>query len=179
LIHGVDILLQDDLLGSMGHFEIRQPAHMGFTPWRTARISDPTTKEERKQALFTSFLVAFGIFPCAGQISDGLVFGSGNVNSGKITRSMQTGKHQSIPAVIFNLFATRLGNPGRCDHLTFKALGSKVTVDLISTRTGFIHKVQSVAFTPMLHKNMRKLLLLSENIYELCQLSVRAGIHQM
>ena len=33
--------------------------------------------------------------------------------------------------------------------------------------------------TPMLHTNTRKLLLLSENIYESCQLSVRAGIHQM
>jgi hypothetical protein len=81
-----------------------------------ARISDAAAKQKGQQALFASLFVALGIFPGPGQISDGFVFGQGNVNGGQFTGAMQTGKHQGIPAVIFDLTATWFGNPGWCHH---------------------------------------------------------------
>jgi hypothetical protein len=83
----------------------------------------PAAKQKGQQTLFASFLVAFGIFPGPGQVSDGFIFCQGNVNGGQFTGAMQTGQHQGIPAVIFDLTATWFGNPGWCHHITIQSPG--------------------------------------------------------
>jgi hypothetical protein len=113
-------------------------------PRRPARISDAAAKQKGQQALFAFFLVTLGILPGSGQISDGLVLGQGNVNSGQFTGAMQTGKHQGIPAVIFDLFATWFRDPGWCHHRAIEPLSGEVTIDLVSTGAGLIHKLQPV-----------------------------------
>jgi hypothetical protein len=101
----------------------------------------PLRSKKASRRCLLLFLVAFGIFPGPGQISDGFVFCPGNVNGSQFTGTMQTGQHQGIPAVIFDLFATWLGNPRWCHDITFQSLAGEVTVDLIATGAGFIHKV--------------------------------------
>jgi hypothetical protein len=59
---------------------------------------------------------------------------------------MQTGKHQGIPAVIFDLLPLGLGILDGATTSQSNPWAGEVTVDLISTGTGFIHKVQPVAF---------------------------------
>ena len=65
----------------------------------------------------------------SGQIPDSLIFGQGNIDSSQFTGTMQAGKHQGIPAVVFDLGPTGSGNPGWRHHRAIESFSGKMTIN--------------------------------------------------
>jgi hypothetical protein len=59
---------------------------------------------------------------------------------------MQTGQHQRIATIVFDPVAALFGNHRGSHYRTVKAPGCEVTVNLVSTWTGFIHEMGTITF---------------------------------
>ncbi len=98
----VDIFLQGNLLGRIGHGDIGKPLKIGFGPLRTTGEDDPVSEQKSLESLLCFFSNHHGIFPGSAQIAHGFVLSIGDINGSQFIGTVQSGQHFSIPAVIFD-----------------------------------------------------------------------------
>jgi hypothetical protein len=78
----MDILLKHDLLGTMGHLNVRDPIPKGLTPASLTAVA-VTMSEQKGQKVLPGNPQCLGrIFTASGQITHRFIFFCGNINRG-------------------------------------------------------------------------------------------------
>jgi hypothetical protein len=115
---------------------------MGFGPVALAAIDMTMAQQKATQLLFGFSHGELGIFSGAAKITQGFIFGIGNIDSGKFTGSMKTGQIDGIAAIVFNPLAAFFGYLRWGGYHTLKTIMGKMAVNLISAGTGFVDEMQ-------------------------------------
>ena len=136
--NGPDVFLEDDLLRRCGADAFREPAHVGRVPIGPAHVTDIWPEQAGLETELGVFEVADGIFPCPGEIADGVVFDVGDLDGREVTGAGQTGQLHGVPAVGFHPVARLFGEQRWCHHPTVVPLLGHISVEPGATGPGFI-----------------------------------------
>ena len=105
-----DVFLEDDLLSGGIADDFAEPAQVGRVPVGFALVADILAQQEGLEAELGGFEVLEGVFPGAGEVTDGLIGKVGDIDGREVAGAHQAGECCGIAAVGFDAVAGLFGD---------------------------------------------------------------------
>jgi hypothetical protein len=99
-LDSLDELLQDDLLGGMGHLQLGEVIHVSRGPTGFARVTKAQAQQEAFEPLSGSALIEHGAQAAADQIADRFIRFIGDAHRSQLARAEQPRQLFGIAGVV-------------------------------------------------------------------------------
>ena len=144
---GIDVILEDDLLGRSRHDHLGEPTQRGFVPVGLALVTDAMAKQKGLEALAGGLLVEHGILTSAREITNGVMVDIGHVDRCQVTGPVELGQAHGIATVGFDPITGLFWDQRRGDDLVGVVFAGEMAVEAKAARTGLIDEFQGTRFT--------------------------------
>jgi hypothetical protein len=128
-----DVCLKDEWLRGGGPDDLGGPPEVGRAPGGPARLVDSMPEPEGVETALGGLQSLDGLFTCAAQVADGLVFHRRDIHGGEIAGAHQAGQWHGVPAVGVDAVASLLGKQGRGDDPTVVAFFRSIAIPPVAT----------------------------------------------
>lgn len=145
VVDGMQVFLEDDLLGRLRQLEVAQPAHVRGGPGRLAAVGNAVAQQECLEAVACIALLSDGVVAGANQVADGLVGSVRHVYGDEVAAARQAGQHDGVASVGLDAVGGALGDRRWRDDLAGDAVVGEVAVDDVAAGAGLVDDVQFMA----------------------------------
>src|ERR1043166_5437740 len=154
----LDILLQNDLLGGMGHLELGEVIHVSGRPAGLSRITESQSKKKAFEAVTGTMLLEDGAQAAADEIPESLIGLVGNAHGSELTGPEETGQLFGVPGVCLDSIARPLWDQGRSNYFAHKSASAQVAAEHETEGSGLVADADFLAgFIQLLEELVHRL----------------------
>jgi len=145
-VDGSEVLLEDDLLGRGGTDYPGEVAAVGVVLVGAADVVKAKPEKERLEAVLGALQIDEGVLAGAGEVADGLIVDSGNVDGGEVAGAQEPCELNGVATVGFDAVAGFLRDQGRGHDDALEALPAKVAVQDVAAGAGLVGEQEPRGF---------------------------------